>query len=644
MSLFGINTSNDLTSISAKKWLSAALLVGLTVPNSFAFEFDSKQGEITGNFDTTFTVAGSMRVSERDQSNIGIGNGGTYKTLNEDNGNLNYGKGNVFSQVFKMTNELDLNFGKYGFFARMNTFYDFEAMRSATDFTPLSRDAKRAMGNDIKLLDLFVTVDETWGDKPVSLKVGNQVLSWGESTFIQNSINMINPIDVSKFRMAGAELKDALIPVPMIRADIGLTDNLNMGMFWQLDFKPTKIDPAGTYFSDNDFVSPGSTFANIVPGGNHTDRGQANANFTNELGVCNTLTAACGAIDPITGKAFFGNTAKRGNTRNGEDADQYGVSFNWYSEKLNNTEFGFFAARYNSRLPLISAMKVAGTAPTGVGTTLSTNSDNQAAAIAAATPATLLPTIGAVGGAAGITAAGVQKYVQDSTYFLEFPEDQKIYGISFNTMIKNIAWQGEYSFKKDQPLQVDDQELLTAVFENPIISGIIGAKSQLGVTPEGYIQGYKRKDVSQTQFTGTKLYSNTLGADTLAIVSEFAAMKVHGMEAQNVLRYEAQGTPNGTGYPNAFSWGYRVKAVAAYENFWGPVSFHPSLAFAHDVNGTSPKPISNFVEGRKSITLGLEARYQNTTAKFSYTNFFGAGQHNSLRDRDFVTLSFSKSF
>ena len=239
-------------------------------------------------------------------------------------------------------------------------------------------------------------------------------------------------------------------------------------------------------------------------------------------------------------------------------------------------------------------------------------------------------------------------YVPSSSYFVEYPEDQKIYGISFNTMIKNIAWQGEFSYKKDQPIQIDDTELLAAVLVDPTLQAttvaIGGSISQLGVTQQGYVQGFRRKDVSQTQFTGTKLYSNTLGADTIAIVGEVAAMKVHSMEDRSVLRYEAQGTPNGVGFPNASSWGYRVKAIGTYENYWGPVSFHPSLSFTHDVNGTSPKPISNFVEGRKSVTLGLEARYQNTTAKFSYTNFFGAGSQNSMRDRDFVTLSFSKSF
>jgi len=42
------------------------------------------------------------------------------------------------------------------------------------------------------------------------------VVSWGESTFIQGGMNVINPVDVSKLRVAGAELKEAFNGVNMI--------------------------------------------------------------------------------------------------------------------------------------------------------------------------------------------------------------------------------------------------------------------------------------------------------------------------------------------------------------------------------------------------------------------------------------------
>jgi len=42
------------------------------------------------------------------------------------------------------------------------------------------------------------------------VRLGRQVISWGESTFIPNGINVINPIDVARLRTPGSELREAL--------------------------------------------------------------------------------------------------------------------------------------------------------------------------------------------------------------------------------------------------------------------------------------------------------------------------------------------------------------------------------------------------------------------------------------------------
>ena len=62
-------------------------------------------------------------------------------------------------------------------------------------------------------------------------------------------------------------------------------------------------------------------------------------------------------------------------------------------------------------------------------------------------------------------------YIPNSYYYVEYPEDIKMYGISFNTMIGKTALQGEISRKADHPIQIDDQVLLAAT---------LGAESQLG--------------------------------------------------------------------------------------------------------------------------------------------------------------------
>ena len=81
--------------------------------------------------------------------------------------------------------------------------------------TPLSDAAKDVAGRDFRILDLYASGAFDLGDIPLDVRVGNQVLNWGESTFVPNGINVINPIDVSRLRTPGSELRDALVPVPM---------------------------------------------------------------------------------------------------------------------------------------------------------------------------------------------------------------------------------------------------------------------------------------------------------------------------------------------------------------------------------------------------------------------------------------------
>ncbi len=84
-------------------------------------------------------------------------------------------------------------------------------------------EAKDLACRDIRVLDAYVYGNFALNDgaNPLSIRVGNQVLSWGESTFIQHGIN-ITPIDVGVARSPGAELKEAYIPVGMAWASLGV--------------------------------------------------------------------------------------------------------------------------------------------------------------------------------------------------------------------------------------------------------------------------------------------------------------------------------------------------------------------------------------------------------------------------------------
>ncbi len=84
---------------------------------------------------------------------------------------------------------------------------------------------------------------------------------------------------------------------------------------------------------------------------------------------------------------------------------------------------------------------------------------------------------------------------------------------------------------------------------------------------------------------------------------------------------------------------------AEFNNFLGPVNVKPTVVWFHDVNGTSPSPILNFVHGRRTVTAALAADYLlSWTARLSYSNTFGGDRYNLVRDRDFVTFALGYSF
>ena len=227
------------------------------MPSARAVELRSDDTGIVGSLDTTVTLGASLRVQDRDDALIGVANGGRANSINIDDGNLNFDKGDLTSLAAKVTHELDLNWRNFGFFGRAFYFYDAAIMDLEPERTKFTSQAKDAAGRDIELLDAYATGDFAVASRPLSVRFGNQVINWGESTFIQNGINIINPVDVTKLRVAGAELRDALEPVLALDVSVGLTESLSLEGFWQLEEKTTEIEPAGTFFSTNDFASPG---------------------------------------------------------------------------------------------------------------------------------------------------------------------------------------------------------------------------------------------------------------------------------------------------------------------------------------------------------------------------------------------------
>ncbi|MCO2254638.1 DUF1302 domain-containing protein, partial [Pseudomonas aeruginosa] len=185
--------------------LSSAIAVSsLLITPAYAVDFSL--GEIDGQFDSSLSVGASWSTASPNKDLIGKNNGGRGMSQTSDDSRMNFKRGETFSKIFKGIHDLDLRYKDTGVFVRGKYWYDFELKDESRLFKDISDSNRKegAKSSGAELLDAFVYYNYLLVDQPGSVRLGRQVVSWGESTFLQSGINAINPIDVAAFRRPGA--------------------------------------------------------------------------------------------------------------------------------------------------------------------------------------------------------------------------------------------------------------------------------------------------------------------------------------------------------------------------------------------------------------------------------------------------------
>ncbi|MCY1341719.1 hypothetical protein D9M69_276830 [compost metagenome] len=593
-----------------------------------AHAIDFKIGEIDGQFDSTLSIGASWALRNPDPDLLG--------SSVTDDGRRNFEKGETFSKIFKGIHDLQLSHGDSGVFLRGKYWYDFELKDESRPFKDIDDHGRKtgAQSSGVQLLDAFAYHGYTIADLPGTVRLGKQVVSWGESTFIQGGINSINPVDVAALRRPGSEVKEGLIPVNMFYLSQNLTDNLTAELFYQLEWDQTIIDNCGTFFAPNDAISDGCTDLTTGPALDQNPLAQA---ALSPFGV--DLTSE-GIRIPRTGD----NDAR--------DSGQWGAALRWFAPALDS-EFAAYFMNYHSRMPYISGVGSPNMADLAFAGQLCAN-------LGINNPAICNAVMGSPDG-----QALAQAYrLGTSQYFADYPEDIQLYGLSFSTSLPTgTTLAGEISYRPNMPIQINSVDLIAAAFGDPSASPVLSS-GYIPVANSAAFKGYQRKELTQAQVTATHFFDQVMGADRVTVIGEIGVTHVSGMGGDG-LRYGRSTTfgmgelANNSictsllntktpqyctddGFTTSTSWGYRVRAMWEYSNLIEGVELKPSLAWSHDVNGYGPEP--GFNEGAKAISLGLDAVYLNTyTASLSYTDYFG-GDYNANTDRDYVALSFGVSF
>lgn len=435
---------------------------------------------------------------------------------NGDQGNLNYDKGDVVAAAFKTTTDLSLDWNNFSFFSRVISFYDPSANNVANrNFDQIQQPAQTArskavlddIGFQIELEDLYLSSNWDIGDRTLSVALGDQTISWGESlTFVVNSINSINAPNLIRLYTPGMDLKEIFNPTSMLTAAIDLSDNWALETFYQLDWEPIQLMPVGSFFSTADVAGTGAKyvmlssskepedpsniqddapndFAQSARGcinqdpeiylrqisdrngngvvGEAADFAYGNAN--NPRGQVGDRYAEFGAYQAERqllgedGNQAAGRTFCRTPDIEPEDKGQWGVKLNYYAEWLNDTEFGFYFSNTHSRLPYASFVA------TDINDTAGQHSLHP-----------IFSNAFLIGndhsGENGLDGSSVDEDDADllgaltradtMALSLEYPEDIQMYGISFNTTVGDLSVSGEVAYRPNLPVQISPFDMV----------------------------------------------------------------------------------------------------------------------------------------------------------------------------------------
>ncbi len=631
----------SLTAVS----LSIAAL--FAVPTAHAFELKLEDGW-KGSLDTTVSLGTSWRMQSPDTglfsgangTRIGVagGTGGS----NTDSGNLNWDKGDQFSTLLKVTSDLSLSRGQMGAFARVKAWYDYaledQSVRAGNHASNWALNSKLSdSGYDrlqkfsgVALLDAYVYNTFDVAGKPLQLRLGNQVINWGESLFIQG-INQINPIDLSALRKPGAEVKEAFLPITALSANLGLGDGKSLEAFYQFRWTQSNIDSCGAYF--------GVVETQLTP-----DAGGACSRMLTSLS--SIPTGFPGAGNPLSNFAAFGSGLyiPMGQGREGEDSGQFGVAFRMPIETIDS-ELGVYAAQFSSRIPYVSGI----------------------------TGSNLALLSGGLARSGPQAVVGINPALVPGRGFWEYPDDVKVYGISLSKNIAGWSVGAELSRTVDQPAQINANDLLVGLLTGTGPMGAVGvAATTQGALAGGVeVSGFDRVNKNQFQVNAIKIFPQLLKSAQGIFVGEVAFQRADLRSDRRYGRafifgtgYDARIAPIGEaawcgagiatntqqdgckndGYATENSWGYRLRLGLEYPNFMNTgATLFPTFSFSHDVSGYSVD--NQFIEDRKVYGASFRFNIQRVhNVEVSYIQYGDSAKYDPFRDRDFMSLVFSTTF
>lgn len=304
----------------------AIMLVG-AAPLAQAFQFETGNPDLRLRWDNTFKYSAAWRTDKQSDKLVG-----GQSTLNLDDGDRNFDRG-LISNRLDLLSEMDITYKNVGARVSGAAWYDDAYNRGndnnapgrvnsySVDYDEFTHDTRTLHGRKGELLDAFVFANGDIADRPVSGRLGQFAMQWGESLFfgLNGIAGGMAPIDVVKaLSVPNTQFKELIRPVKQVSGQIQLTPDVSLGAYYQFEWEANRLPAAGSYFSTADFFGDGNerlfVGAPLFPG-----------------------------AQPL---AFY-----HGQDKDAKDSGQGGLQLRWRTESV---DWGLYAIRFHDKTPQLN--------------------------------------------------------------------------------------------------------------------------------------------------------------------------------------------------------------------------------------------------------------------------------------------------
>jgi hypothetical protein len=472
----------------------------------------------------------------------------------------------------------------------------------------IADDAQNLAGNKFTLYDAFVYGSwEIFGGHPINVRVGKQVVSWGESNISSGGISqMQNPTDLSKATTPGTEVKETLLPQESVYFNFGINDNISLEAYYTWNWRNSTFIGVGTYFSPFDFLGHG---------------------YNPDL---------------------FVRGIEKSGEQEPESGGQWGINMHFIIPSWNYADLGIYWTRSHAFNPYIGldpdyvprvdpARNDDGMTIAGYQWIYEEDQDTYAISL---------------NGEAMFDGSFAME-LNWKPDFYDTREARNVFGISGVTIPDGPAAGAQVG------------EVFGFAASNPIPG------TRFGDIVDGYgvIPGSESGASDIWTFLGNYTRSvgtDFLGADKLSTIFDFSMVWIteleHGPADNRIENRINDGIESPTRQSNAvvdpgffegvdnldrpitdFSWGYNAVVALEYNDVFANVNVSPTLIFVHNVEGYTPFNAGALVENQRTIVAKVSFSYlSSTTLDLQYVTWLGTAGTNQGRDN--VSVVFKRSF